>query len=138
MHQTQSRSSALIGKCALIYRPDSTVGGKLTNHSYDFQLLPGYFPGSRASIFGGNLCFNWLQLFHAFASFLLRSFHPTLCKTSLHILSDAKKNTFSYIHIAFYGSMHTFTLITQRSLFLGLSDNKLISIEGILLVIGQL
>ena len=29
--------------------------------------------------------------------------------------------------IAFYGSMQTFTLITQRSLFLGLSDNKLIS-----------
>ena len=32
------------------------------------------------------------------------------------------------IHIiAFYGSMQTFTLITQRSFFLGLSDNKLIS-----------
>ena len=29
--------------------------------------------------------------------------------------------------IAFYGSMQTFTPITQRSLFLGLSDNKLIS-----------
>ena len=29
--------------------------------------------------------------------------------------------------IAFYGSMQTFTPITQQSLFLGLSDNKLIS-----------
>ena len=25
--------SALIGRCALVSRPDSTVGGKLTNHS---------------------------------------------------------------------------------------------------------
>ena len=29
--------------------------------------------------------------------------------------------------IAFYGIMQTFTPVTQRSLFLGLSDNKLIS-----------
>ena len=85
-----TRSSALIGRCALISRPDSTGGGKLTNHSYHFQLLPGYFPGTRAPRFGGNPCLNWLKLFHAFSSFLLRCFHPASFKTSLHIISDAK------------------------------------------------
>ena len=126
MYQTPTRSSALIGRCALISRPDSTVGGKLTNHSYHFQLLPGYFPGTRAPRFGGNPCLNWLQLFHAFSSFLLRCFHLASFKTSLHIISDAK-TTFSHTHYCIYGSMQTFTPITQRSLFLGLSDNKLIS-----------
>ena len=32
-------SSALIGRCALDSRPDSTVGGKLANHSYHFKYL---------------------------------------------------------------------------------------------------
>ena len=72
----------------------STVGGKLTNHSYHFQLFPGYFPGTHTPRFGGNLCLNWLQLFNTFSSFLLRCFHPTSFKTSLHIFSDAK-TTFS-------------------------------------------
>ena len=123
MHQTLTRSSALIGRCALVSRPDSTVGGKFTNHSSYLQLLPGYFHR-----FGGNLCLNWHQLglCHGFSSFLLCCFHPTSFKTSLHMISDAK-NTFSYIIIAFYGSMQTFTPITQRSPFLGLSDNKLTS-----------
>ena len=51
-------SSALIGRCALISRPDSTVGGKLTNHSY-LGYLPDIFEG-RACVycFGGNLCFD--------------------------------------------------------------------------------
>ena len=40
-------SSALIGRCALISRPDSTVGGKLTNHIY---LLAGYFRGTRVCL----------------------------------------------------------------------------------------
>ena len=132
MHQAPTRSSALIGRCALISRPDSTVGGKFTNHSYHFQLRPGYFPGTPR--FGGNLCLNWLQLFHAFSSFLLRCFHPTSFETSVHIyiISDAK-TAFSNTHYCilwqyanFYGSMQTFTPITQQSLFLGLSDNKLI------------
>ena len=38
-------SSALIGRCALISRPDSTVGGKLTNHSYHFKYLLDIFHG---------------------------------------------------------------------------------------------
>ena len=97
VYQTLTRSSALISRCALISRPDSTVGGKLTNHSYHFQLLPGYFPGRHAPRFGGNLCLNWLQLFHAFSSFLLRCFHPASFKTSLHIISDAN-TTFSHTH----------------------------------------
>ena len=59
-------------------------------------------------------------------SFLLRCFHPASFKTSLHIITDAKNTLATHI-IAFYGSMQTFTPITQRSLFLGLSDNKLIS-----------
>ena len=63
MYQTLTRSSALIGRYALISRPDSTVGGKLTNHSYHFQLLPGYFPGTRAPRFDGNPCLNWLNPF---------------------------------------------------------------------------
>ena len=106
MYQTLTRSSALIGRCALISRPDSTVGGKLTNHNYHFQLLPGYFPGTRAPRFGGNPCLNWLQLFHAFSSFLPRCFHPASFKTSLHIISDAK-TTFSHTHYCIYGSMQT-------------------------------
>ena len=67
VYQTPTRSSALIGMCALISRQHSTVGGKLTNHRYHFQLLPGYFPGTREPRVGGNLCLNWLQLFHAFS-----------------------------------------------------------------------
>ena len=126
MHQTPTRSSALIGRCALISRPDSTVGGKLTNHSYHFQLLPGNFPGTRTPRFGGNICLNWLQLFHAFSSFLLRCFHPTSFKTSLHILSDAK-TTFSYIHYCILWQYANVYADNSRSLFLGLSDDKLIS-----------
>ena len=126
MYQTPTRSSALIGRCALFSRPDSTVGSKLTNHSHHFQLLPEYFPGTRAPRFGGNLCLNWLQLFHAFSSFLLRCFHPASFKTSLHISFQMQKPPLVTYIIAFYGSMQTFSL-TQRSLFLGLSDNKLIS-----------
>ena len=38
-------SSELIGRCALVSRPDSTVGGKLTNHSYHFKYLLDIFNG---------------------------------------------------------------------------------------------
>ena len=38
-----NQSSALIGRCALVSRPDSTVGGKLTNHSYHFKYLLDIF-----------------------------------------------------------------------------------------------
>ena len=92
-------------RCAFISRPDSTVGGKLTNHSYHFQLLAGYLPGMRAPRFGGNLCCTGHTFFHTCLSFSLRCFHLRAFKTSLHIISDA------YI-IAFYGNMRTFTPIT--------------------------
>ena len=82
-------SSALIGRCALISRADSTVGGQLTNHSYHFNYFLDIFRG-RVPRFGGKLCLSWHQLCHAFSSFLLRCFHPTSFKTSLHIISDAK------------------------------------------------
>ena len=129
MYQTPTRSSALIGRCALISRLDSTVGGKLTNHSYHFQLHPGYFPGTLAPRFGGNLCLNWLKLFHAFSSFLLRCLHPTSFKTSLHIISDAK-TTFNNTHYCiswqyanFYADNSTVPLPGPETV----SDNKLIS-----------
>ena len=38
-------SPALIGRCALVSRPDSTVGGKLTNHIYHFKYLLDVFHG---------------------------------------------------------------------------------------------
>ena len=37
-----ARSSALIGRWALISRPDSAVGGKLAKHSYHVQLIARY------------------------------------------------------------------------------------------------
>ena len=117
-----TRSSALIGRCALISRPDSTVGGKLTNHSYHFQLLPGYFPGTRAPRFGGNLCLNFTH-FHHFC--FVVSIQTRLKHHSTYF--QMQKPHLGTSIIAFYGSMHTFTPITQRSLFLGVSDHKLIS-----------
>ena len=93
--------SALVGRCVPNVNPivganrqvgiecrlDSTVGGKLTNHSYHFRARLDL-----AAIFASTSI-----LFHAFSSFLLHCIHPTSFKTSLHIISDAK-NTFSYIH----------------------------------------
>ena len=123
--------SALVGRCVpnvnpivganrqecIEFRLNSTVGGKLTNHSYHFRARLDL-----AAIFAPT-CIHY---FTHFRHFLLRCFHPTSFKTSLHIISDAKTPLATYI-IACYGSMQTFTLITQRSLFLGLSDNRLIS-----------
>ena len=120
--------SALVGRCVpnvnpivganrqvcTEFRLDSTVGGILTNHSYHF--------GARR----GNICLNWHRLFHAFSSFcFVVSIQPRLKHHSTSFQMQ-KPPLATYI-IAFYGSMQTFTLITQRSLFLGLSDNKLIS-----------
>ena len=47
MRQTPTRSPALIGRCALISRPDLTVGGKFTNHSLTiFNYFLDIFQGS--------------------------------------------------------------------------------------------
>ena len=78
-------SSALIGRCALISRPDSTVGGKLTNHSYL----------STCRIFSRDAARVSIVLAAIFASLrisiiLLRCFHLRTFKTSVHIISDAK------------------------------------------------
>ena len=110
VYQTPTRSSALIGRCALISRPDSTVGGKLTNHSYHFQLLPGYLQGRArldlAAILAstgfnyfthfrhfcfvvsiqprlkGNVELNWPKLFHTF-SYIITSFFLHKCIHSI-------------------------------------------------------
>ena len=74
----------------LVSRPDSTVGGKLTNHSYHFKYLLDIFHGHSASRFGGNLCFDGHKLFHAFSSVFPRCFHLHAFKTSVQITSDEK------------------------------------------------
>ena len=95
--------SALVGRCVpngnpivgvnrqvcIEFRLDSTVGGKLTKHSYHFRARLDL-----AAIFAST-GIDYFSFFHAFSSFLLRCFHPTSFKTSFHIISDAK-NTFSY------------------------------------------
>ena len=94
--------SALVGRCVPNFNPivvanrqvciefmlDSTVGGKLTNHSYHFRARLDL-----AAIFAPT----GIDYFTHFRHFLFRCFHPTSFKTSLHIISDAK-TTFSYIH----------------------------------------
>ena len=63
-------SSALIGRCALVSRPDSTVGGKLTNHSYHFKYLLDIFHGHArldlAAIFA-SMCINDYMHFRHFS-----------------------------------------------------------------------
>ena len=79
------------------FRLDSTVGGKLTNHSYHFRarLVPR---------FGGKICLNWDRLFHAFSSFcFVVSIQPRL-KHHSTIISDAK-TTFSYSETPPYGHL---------------------------------
>ena len=83
VYQMPTRSLVLIGTCAMISRPDSTLAGSL-----QWTCVPR---------FGGNLCFNWHKLFHAVSLFLLRCFHLSTFKTSFHIISDVK-TAFSSIH----------------------------------------
>ena len=124
--------SALVGRCVpnvnpivganrqvcIEFRLDSTVGGKLTNHSYHFRARLDL-----AAIFAST----GIDYFTHFRHFcFVVSIQPRLKHHSTSFQMQ-KLPLATYI-IAFYGSMQqTFTLITQRSLFLGLSDNKLIS-----------
>ena len=101
--------SALVGRCVpnvnpivganrqvcIEFRLDSTVGGKLTNHSYHFRARPDL-----AAIFAstGFHYFTHFRHFLFVVSIQPRlKHHSTSFKTSLHIVSDAK-TTFSYIH----------------------------------------
>ena len=94
MYQAPTRSSALIGRCALISRPDSTVGGKLTNQ-LPFSTTSWIFSrDARAYIWRQSLP-QLASIISCIFSFLLRCFHPASFKTSLHIISDAK-TTFSH------------------------------------------
>ena len=126
MYQTPTRSSALIGRCALISRPDSTVGGKLTNHRTIFNYFLDIFQGRAsldlAAIFAST-GFNYFTHFRHFC--FVVSIQPRLKHQSTSF--QMQKAPLATHIIAFYGSIQTFTPITQRSLFLGLSDNKLIS-----------
>ena len=123
--------SALVGRCVpnvnpivganrqvcIEFRLDSTVGGKLTNHSYHFRARLDL-----AAIFAST----GIDYFTHFRHFcFVVSIQPRLKHHSTSFQMQ-KPPLATYI-IAFYGSMQTFTLITQRSLFLGLSDNMLIS-----------
>ena len=106
-------SSALIGRCALISMPGSTVGGKLTNHErLDLAAIVDDFT---------HFCFV-VSILHAF-------------ETSVHIISDAKTACIAAYNIAFYGNMRTFTSITQRSLIKLISYRRNLSVIGALLSI---
>ena len=130
LNQRKSQS-ALVGRCVpnvnpivgtnrqvcIEFRLDSTVDGKLTNHSYHFRARLDL-----AAIFAST----GIDYFTHFRHFcFVVSIQPRLKHHSTSFQMQ-KPPIATYI-IAFYGSMQTFTLITQRSLFLGLSDNKLIS-----------
>ena len=123
--------SALVGRCVpngnpivganrqvcIEFRLDSTVGGKLTNHSYHFRARLDL-----AAIFAST----GIEYFRHFRHFcFVVSIQPRLKHHSTSF--QMQKPPLATYSIAFYGSMQTFTLITQRSLFLGLSDTKLIS-----------
>ena len=122
--------SALVGRCVpnvnpivganrqvcIEFRLDSTVGGKLTNHSYHFRArldLAAIFASTGIDYFTHfrHFCFVPSNLVYNITPQSFQMQKPPLA---------------TYI-IAFYGSMQTFTRITTRSLVLGLSDNKLIS-----------
>ena len=124
--------SALVGRCVpnvnpivganrqvcIAFRLDSTVGGKLTNHSYHFRArldLAAIFASTGIDYFTHFRHFYFVvsiqpRLKHHSTSFQMQKL------PLLHTLLP-----FMAVH------MQTFTLITQRSLFLCLSDNKLIS-----------
>ena len=97
-------SSALIGRCALISRPDSTVGGKLTNHSY---LLAGYFRGTRVCLLFLAAIFASMRI----SIILLRCFHLRTFKTSVHIIRQMQKPRLAAYIIVFDGKMRTLTPI---------------------------
>ena len=95
--------SALVGRCVpnvnpivganrqvcIEFRLNSTVGGKLTNHSYHFRARLDL-----AAIFAST----GIDYFTHFRHFcFVVSSQPRLKHVSLHIISDAK-TTFSYIH----------------------------------------
>ena len=99
------------------FRLDSTVGGKLTNHIYHFR--------ARLDL-AAKLASTGIDYFMHFRHFcFVVSIQPRLKHHSTSF--QMQKPPLATYLIAFYGSIQTFTLITQRSLFLGLSDNKLIS-----------
>ena len=93
--------SALVGRCVPNVNPivgtNRQVCMNLGSTRLSAKIDQSQLPFQSAPRFGSNICLNWHRLFHAFSSFLLRCFHPTSFKTSVHIISDAK-TTFSYIH----------------------------------------
>ena len=115
--------SALVGRCVpnvnpivganrqvyIEFRLDSTVGGKLTNHSYHFRARLDL-----TAIFAST----GIDYFTHFRHFCFVVSIQTRLKHHSTSFQMQKPPLATYI-IAFYGSMQTFTLITQRSLFLG-------------------
>ena len=109
--------SVLVGRCVpnvnpivganrqvcIGFRLDSTVGGKLTNHSYHFRVrldLAAIFASTGIDYFT-HFCF-------------VVSIQPRLKHHSTSFQMQ-KPPLATYI-IAFYGSMKTFTLITQLTI----------------------
>ena len=114
--------SALVGRCVpnvnpivganrqvcIEFRLDSTVGGKLTNHIYHFR--------ARLDL-AAKLASTGIVYFTHFRHFcFVVSIQPRLKHQSTSF--QMQKPPLATYLFAFYGSMQTFTLITQRSLFL--------------------
>ena len=108
----------IVGRCALISRPNSTVGGNLTN----LDIFQG-----RACL-SLNLPATGINYFTHFRHFcFVVSIKPRLRhhSTIVHIISDVKTTFTCIVHHCILWQYANF--YADNSLFLGLSDNKLVS-----------